>query len=303
MSKIKISCPCCGISLNADPQLSGSTVRCPKCLSPVPIKRKRQPEDSSLAQPVEASFNPRTTEEDLQTEKACLKCANVLQVHEKLCSKCGYHLVLETYFEDLSEESLQRRDTPKTKAEVWFEEQLYDYTSAAEVKLFSIIFLVFISLLFVVLGTVKFGSYSFFFSFPMVAGIWFSWYKAMQICGVLPDSNRERRLQKEQTSLSARQSPAPLQSNDHSLESQAMPAAPVSSESGSPEGDVQAVLVTTKPPLAKPAAASDSGKITEQGRGVPGKSTAAKKERPTNRPSKPKALPSDDEDDWLSDIV
>ncbi|PHR86890.1 MAG: hypothetical protein COA78_37600, partial [Blastopirellula sp.] len=250
MSKIKVSCPCCGVSLNADANLAGSTVRCPKCVSPVLIKRPKA--ESDLAQPVEASYETRVTDEDLETEKACPMCTHVLQKQENLCPKCGYHLVLETYFEDLAEENLQRRDPPKTKAEAWFESQLYDYTGADEVKLFSIIFLVFISLFLVVIGTVKFGGYSFFFSFPTIGGMWFVWYKAMQIFGVLPDPNRERRLQKELASNPAMVNPPSFVTSESSLESQAMSSVPAISAPVSSQGGVDAFKGTALVPEPMP---------------------------------------------------
>lgn len=193
MTDIRVVCPCCGVLLRAKPQLAGTTIRCPKCVSLVPVK---PPEDEDFAQPVEASYDAIPLEED-NVGRLCPKCANSLKPGAKFCQQCGWHLYLETYFEDLKAENLVVREVPTTKWEAWFASQLHESSNPRDVLFYSAIGGVVLTIIFLAVAHFRLGLWAL-LTLPLLVVAWIGWYRVMQLIGLLHDPTRKRLLAKEQ---------------------------------------------------------------------------------------------------------
>ncbi|WP_261360171.1 zinc ribbon domain-containing protein [Blastopirellula sediminis] len=316
MTDIRVVCPCCGVPLRAKAQLAGQTIRCPKCVSLVPIKA---PEDD-FAQPVEANYDAVPLEEN-NVGRVCPKCASSLKPGGKLCKQCGWHLELEACFEDLKEENLIVRDEPKTKWEAWFESQLHENTRPRDVLNFSAIVGVVMSIIFLAGAHLRFGMWGLLLS-PLLIVAWIAWYRFMQLIGLLHDPTRQRILEKERAERAANptpSSPAPT--------AEVAVAAPASGKTPQPSGGKppstsplsfdlpDAELPGQSKPTPKPKSEPPKPQrkvIRPAASGQPATTTAGSKPKPKpaapaapapnptpETPAKPK--PSDD--DWLNDLL
>lgn len=192
---IRITCPCCGVGINAEERLVGQTVRCPKCLG---ITKVVRPNSDDLAQVVESSYAPQPQDDDKPQATNCPKCSAGLPPGEYLCKSCGYHTKLEAYFEDLTEEALARGSEPKTKMEKWLDEQLHELATPRDVLIASGLCAAFVGFVTVVAGRIFFGpALGTILGLIAAGGIGYGWYVLMQRLGILKDPQRETRLQRE----------------------------------------------------------------------------------------------------------
>lgn len=326
---IRITCPCCGAGLKAEDRLIGQTIRCPKCLSVTKVSR---PKEEDLAKPVETNYEPQKHEEDHPRDKDCPKCGGHIPAGEYLCKKCGYHVKLEAYFEDLTEEALARGTEPKTKMEHWFEEQLHELASPRDVLIASAFCLVFLAVVDVIVGRIFFGPLPGTIVGLIVAGMMtFGWYVLMQRLGILNDPKREVRLQKEHQDREANVSRDPGQGRGAgetiakpiTERGMAMATSGAAASKGlalpDEEFDVDDIDLfddrpakpkpkpsKPQPPAAKPP---NAAKPQSPARPQPKAQPPAKSEEPasntTSSANKPKPQPSPqkNDDDWLNDLL
>ncbi|QDU74734.1 hypothetical protein Pan97_17470 [Bremerella volcania] len=194
---IRITCPCCGVGINAEERLIGQTVRCPKCLSITKVVRPKSDKDD-LAPVIEPSYETKTYEDDRPQPTDCPKCDKVIPAQEYLCKGCGWHTKLEAYFEDLTEEALARDSEPKTKMEKWLAEQLHELATPRDFLIASGLCAAFLGFVAVVAGRIFFGPLAgTIVGLIVAAGLAFAWFILMQRFGVLNDPKRAERLQRE----------------------------------------------------------------------------------------------------------
>lgn len=192
---LRLSCPCCGSRLHAEEQLVGQTLRCPKCLSPVVVKR---PSPEQLAPIVEASYEPKVYEEDIPHDTSCPKCEVQIAAGETLCRKCGWHLRLEAYFEDLTEDALAVDRQPKTREEKWLEEHLHEIATPRDVLIVSALCASVLCVLYVVVGRIAIGPWGgTAFGLLASAATWYGWLITMRRLGILEDPRRAQRLARQ----------------------------------------------------------------------------------------------------------
>ncbi|UUO08380.1 hypothetical protein M4951_08700 [Blastopirellula sp. J2-11] len=336
MSDIRVVCPCCGVSLRAKAQLAGQTIRCPKCVSLVPIKGS---EDEDFAQPVEASYDAVPLEED-NVGRLCPKCSNSLRPSAKLCQQCGWHLELETYFEDLKAENLIVREEPKTKWEAWFESQLHESTRPRDVLNYSAIGGVVLTIIFLAVAHFRLGAWAL-LTLPLLVVVWIGWYRIMQLIGLLHDPTRKRQLAKAQVqretasapvaavaatapvkTRAAVQSGAPVKSNSANSTGPLdfdLPDAEIPSESKSkPKSKSTTPAAAPQRKVVRPGQANETSNqsTTSNVKSAPAQRPAKSEPKPqkerkpaspappaakpvAEKPQKPKAA----DDDWLSDLL
>ncbi|MBA2115874.1 hypothetical protein [Bremerella alba] len=194
---IRITCPCCGVGINAEERLIGQTLRCPKCLSTTQVVRPKS-DDDDLAPVIEPNYETRAYDEDKPQPTDCPKCGKVIPAQQYLCKGCGWHVKLEAYFEDLTEEALAKDDEPKTKMEKWLEEQLHDLVTPRDFLIASGLCAVFVGFIFVVAGRIFLGALGgTIVGLILAAGLAFGWIILMRRFGALADPKREERLQRE----------------------------------------------------------------------------------------------------------
>lgn len=194
---IRITCPCCGVGINAEERLIGQTVRCPKCLSITKVLRPKS-DDDDLAPVIEPSYETKVYEDQRPQPTDCPKCGKVIPAEQYLCKGCGWHLKLEAYFEDLTEEALAKDSKPKTKMEKWLEEQLHELATPRDLLIASGLCAAFLGFVFVVVGRILFGVLGgTIVGLMLAAGLAFGWFVLMQRLGALNDPKREERLQRE----------------------------------------------------------------------------------------------------------
>jgi len=197
---IRITCPCCGVGINAEERLIGQTVRCPKCLGVTKVVRP-QHDDDDLAPVIEPNYETKAYEEDKPQPTDCPKCGKVIPAQQYLCKGCGWHIKLEAYFEDLTEEALARDAEPKTKMEQWLAEQLHELATPRDLLIASGLCAAFLGFASVVVGRIFFGPLGgTIVGLIVAAGIGFGWFVLMRRFGALADPKREERLQREQMS-------------------------------------------------------------------------------------------------------
>lgn len=322
MADIRVVCPCCGVSLRAKEQLAGQTIRCPKCVSLVPIKAA----DGEFAQLVETNYEAVPLEED-NVGRVCPKCSTSLKPGGKLCKNCGWHLDLETYFEDLKDDNLIVHEEPKTKWETWFENQLHESSRPRDVLNFSAIAGGIASVILLAVAHFRFGFWGVAFMFLVLIGGWIGWYRIMQLIGLLHDPTRKRILAKEKAQREA----TPETPSSAPAEPAAVRPAQVKRPtfSGKPKGTPQplsfdlpdaevAAEAKTKPQPApkkqtpaKPAAAAPERKVVRPASTNQPATAAAKPQpkpaAPAPAPPKPApeapAKPKASDDDWLDDLL
>lgn len=194
---IRITCPCCGVGINAEERLIGQMVRCPKCLSITKVLRPKS-DDDDLAPVIEPSYETKVYEDQRPQPTDCPKCGKVIPAEQYLCKGCGWHLKLEAYFEDLTEEVLAKDSEPKTKMEKWLEEQLHELATPRDLLIASGLCAAFLGFVFVVVGRILFGVLGgTIVGLMLAAGLAFGWFVLMQRLGALNDPKREERLQRE----------------------------------------------------------------------------------------------------------
>ncbi|MEX1041058.1 MAG: zinc-ribbon domain-containing protein [Pirellulaceae bacterium] len=201
MAEIRTACPVCQSSIRVAEHMQGQTVHCPKCLSLVSLTKRRpqEVEDDDLAMPVEANYDLPANPDDSESETParCPSCRNELAPKAKFCSKCGYHLAMETHFDDLIEENLQRREAPKTKAEQWLERNLDERATPRDVLIWSgactaivaVLMMLFFRAYSVTIGTLV--------GIVFAAGLAAVWFVGMRYLGLLEDPKRGQRLASE----------------------------------------------------------------------------------------------------------
>ena len=192
---LRLLCPCCGGRLNVEERLLGQDVRCPKCLSTMPVTR---PKAEDLATIIEPSYEPVPSDEDAPQPGDCPKCGQRLAAGQTLCAKCGYHTKLEGYFEDLTEEALTRDQQPKTRAERWLDSQLDERATRQDVLWASAFCVLFCVVALVVLGRIGLGPWlGTFLGLLLGAGLGYGWFMLMRYLGAIADPKREERLRQE----------------------------------------------------------------------------------------------------------
>lgn len=317
MADIRVVCPCCGVSLRAKEQLAGQTIRCPKCVSLVPIKAA----DGDFATVVEANYEAVPLEED-NVGRVCPKCSTSLKPGGKLCKNCGWHLDLEAYFEDLKDENLIVREEPKTKWETWFENQLHETSRPRDVLNYSAIGGGVATIFLLAVAQIRFGFGGLALMVLLLIGGWVGWYRIMQLIGLLHDPTRNRILAKEQGERevsSATPSSAPAEPTA------ARPAQVKRPSFGSKPGSALPPLSLDLPdadepaeakPKSTPAAAKPERKVVRPAAtgqpataaaGSPPK-PAASSQPPTAKPAaqpaaEAPAKPKASDDDWLNDLL
>lgn len=201
---IRITCPCCGVGINAEERLIGQTVRCPKCLSMAKVLRPKSDEDD-LAPLVEPSYETKAYEDERPQPTDCPKCGKVIPAQQYLCKGCGWHTKLEAFFEDLTEEALAKDAEPKTKMERWLEEQLHELVTPRDFLIASGLCTAFLGFVAVVVGRIIFGPLGgTILGLILAGGLAFGWYLLMQRFGALRDPKREERLQRERMDRQAK---------------------------------------------------------------------------------------------------
>lgn len=322
MADIRVVCPCCGVALRAKEQLAGQTIRCPKCVSLVPIK----PAEDDYALPVEANYEAVPLEEH-NVGRVCPKCANSLKPGGKLCSQCGWHLELEAYFEDLKDDNMIVREEPKTKWETWFADQLHENSRPQDVLNFSAIAGAVLTIITLAAVHLRFGMAGMLI-IPLLIGAWIAWHRVMQLIGLLNDPTRKRILAKEEAErknkAEAANSPPAAEAAvaTATVASKTKPATggkPASTKPLSfdlPEADLSG---QTKPqpstkPKPKAASAQPQRKKVRPGSAGQPSATAGTKPQPASKPAVPAkpaakpaaeapAKPKPSEDDWLNDLL
>lgn len=194
---IRITCPCCGVGINAEERLIGQTVRCPKCLSITKVLRPKR-DDEDLAPVVEPSYETKVYEDERPRDIDCPKCGKVIPAEQYLCKGCGWHTKLEAYFEDLTDEALSKGFEPKTKMERWFSEQLHELVSHTEFLIAAGLFTAFLGFVAVIVGRIFFGPLlGTIVGLILAAGMAFGWLVLMRRFGALNDPKRDERLHRE----------------------------------------------------------------------------------------------------------
>lgn len=202
MAEIRIACPVCQSSIRVAEHMQGQSVHCPKCLSVVSLTKpraKQEVEDDDLAMPVEANYDLPASPDDSESESPipCPSCRKELPPKAKFCSKCGYHLAMETHFDDLIEENIHRQEAPKTKAEQWLERNLDERATPRDVLIWSGACTVIVA----VLMMLFFRSYSVtggtLVGILFAAGLGAAWFFGMRYLGLLEDPKRGQRLASE----------------------------------------------------------------------------------------------------------
>lgn len=181
--------------------MQGQSVHCPKCLSVVSLTKRRpkQEEDDDLAMPVEANYDLPASPDDSEFEHPipCPSCRKELPPKAKFCPKCGYHLAMETHFDDLIEENIHRQEAPKTKAELWLERNLDERATPRDVLIWSGACTAIVA----VLMMLFFRSYSVtggtLVGILFAAGLGAAWFFGMRYMGLLEDPKRGQRLASE----------------------------------------------------------------------------------------------------------
>ncbi|PQO29238.1 hypothetical protein C5Y96_15950 [Blastopirellula marina] len=194
---IRITCPCCGVGINAEERLIGQTVRCPKCLSITKVVRPKR-DDDDLAPVIEPSYETKVYDDDRPQPTDCPKCSKVIPAQQYLCKGCGWHTKLEAYFEDLTEEALAKDTEPKTKMERWFNEQLHELVTHTEFLIAAGLFTAFLGFVAIVVGRIFFGPLlGTIVGLILAAGMAFGWLVLMRRFGALKDPKRDERLHRE----------------------------------------------------------------------------------------------------------
>ncbi|MFI4876179.1 MAG: hypothetical protein ACIALR_12600 [Blastopirellula sp. JB062] len=323
MSEIRVLCPCCGVTLRANPQLAGQTIRCPKCVSLVQVKGA----EDDFAQPVEASYETVPLEED-NVGRACPKCANPLRPSAKLCQHCGWHLVLETYFEDLKAENLVVRETPKTKWETWFAAQLHESSRPRDVLVFSAGGGIVATIIFLAVAHFRMGAWAL-LTLPLLIGLWLGWYRVMQLIGLLHDPTRKRLLAKEEAERKAAAASAPPEeapASDKTVSKKPTRSA-TELDLDLPAGEIagqakpQRPAVQTKKtvrPVRENRSPAETNAASKSQSAAPGKSAKEKNAPPAPSPKSPAqpshakpsqtqssqpAPPKASDDDWLNELL
>ncbi|TWT31830.1 hypothetical protein [Blastopirellula retiformator] len=313
MADIRVVCPCCGVSLRAKEQLAGQTIRCPQCVSLVPIK----PPEEGYAQPVEANYEAVPLEEQ-NVGRVCPKCANSLKPGGKLCSQCGWHLELEAYFEDLKDDNMVVREEPKTKWESWFADQLHENSRPQDVLNFSAIAGAVVTIITLAAAHLRFGMAGMLI-IPLLIGVWIAWYRVMQLIGLLNDPTRKRILAKEDAERKTKETApasAPM-----------TPAATATAAATTAKPTTGGKPAATKPlsfdlPDAdlpgqakpKPASAQPQRKPVRPDLASKPTVAAGSKPKPAPKPAAPArpaskpvaeapAKPKPSDDDWLNDLL
>jgi len=188
---IRLTCPCCGARLNANESLLGQTVKCPKCVGPVFVKR-------DIVKPVEPNYETRPIEDDTPQPTKCPSCTHLIPAGVSLCSKCGFHLKLEAKFENLTDAEIAKGREPKTREEAWLAENAHELSTPRDILVSTGLFVGFLSLASIVIGRIALGEVV-----GEIVGImasacyWFAWWVLMRRFGLLQDPNREKRLEQQ----------------------------------------------------------------------------------------------------------
>jgi len=295
---IRITCPCCGVGINAEERLIGQTVRCPKCLSMAQVKRANS--DDDLAPVIEPNYETKSYEDDKPQPTDCPKCGKVIPAQQYLCKNCGWHIKLEAYFEDLTEEALAQGSEPKTKMEKWLEEQLHELATPRDVLIASGLCAAFLGFVCVVIGRIVFGPLGGTIVGLMLAGgLGYGWFVLMQRFGALTDPKREERLQREKMDKRAMVSRNPGRGRGVS-EAIAKPVSP-SPRSGQP--------IAERLSLPDDEHHSDDVDLfadePKDSRNTSAPSKPASSHQPASSPSTPTSQePSQkNDDDWLNDLL
>ncbi|EAQ81198.1 hypothetical protein DSM3645_21542 [Blastopirellula marina DSM 3645] len=310
--------------------MAGQTIRCPKCVSLVPIKGS---EEDDFAQPVEAAYDAVPLEED-NVGRICPKCSHSLRPSAKLCQQCGWHLELETYFEDLKAENLIVREEPKTKWEAWFADQLHESTRPRDVLNYSAIGGVVLTIIFLAVAHFRMGAWAL-LTLPLLVAVWIGWYRIMQLVGLLHDPTRKRQLAKEQAEReTAAAAVTPVKSSAGVRSGAPVSGAPVKSNAASSTGplnfdlpDAELPSESKSPPKPRPTTTTPQRKVVRPGSTSAPTAASSGKSSPAARPAKSEPMPQQDrkpaspappaakpvvekpqkpkaaDDDWLSDLL
>lgn len=295
---IRVTCPCCGAAIKAEERLAGQTIRCPKCLSIARVKSAR-PDD--LAQAVEPNYSPQPHDDDQPRATDCPKCGNHLAAAEYLCKKCGYHIKLEAFFEDLTTESLAKGSEPKTKGERWLEGQLHELATPRDFMIISAACGLFLCLLVVLTARILVGPLpGTIAGVVMSAGIALAWYVLMQYLGVMNDPKREIRLARE---ASKKLESVPRQAEKGSVvKGKTHPPLPTSASKrppklDSPQFDVDDIdLFDEAPPKRKKAAPARPAAVESKTFKITPTASSPR------TPDESKHFAPKD-DDWLNDLL
>ncbi|MFN3153633.1 hypothetical protein [Bremerella sp.] len=290
---IRITCPCCGVGINAEERLIGQTVRCPKCLSITKVVRPKG-DDDDLAPVVEPNYETRVYEDERPRPTDCPKCGKVIPAQQYLCKGCGWHIKLEAYFEDLTEEALAKDSQPKTKMEKWLEEQLYELVTPRDFLIASGLCAAFLGFVAVVVGRIFFGTIV---GLIAAAGIAFGWFVLMRRFGVLNDPKREERIHRERMDQRAKVARDPGRGRGVSeaiakpitASSPAALATPERLSLPDEQYDVDDIDLFSDEPVKPRKSASESHPDNSR--------------QPASSSSSPPKPPKSGDDDWLNDLL
>lgn len=293
---IRITCPCCGVGINAEERLIGQTIRCPKCLSMTKVVRPKQ-DDEDLAPVIEPNYETKVYDDDRPQPTDCPKCGKVIPAQQYLCKGCGWHIKLEAYFEELTEEALAKDTEPKTKMERWFNEQLHELVSHTEFLIAAGLFTAFLGFVAIVVARIFFGPLlGTIVGLMLAAGMAFGWLVLMRRFGALEDPKREERLQRERMDQRAKVARDPGQGRGVS---EAI-ARPVSESSSRTEP-------STRIPLPDDEYDVDDIDLFSDGPAKPRQSSsqdaATSSPEPASSPSGSQKSPKNKDDDWLKDLL
>ncbi|MEW4562421.1 DUF5336 domain-containing protein [Bremerella sp. JC770] len=287
---IRITCPCCGVGINAEERLIGQTVRCPKCLGVTKVVRPKHADDD-LAPVIEPNYETKVYEEDKPQPTDCPKCGKVIPAQQYLCKECGWHIKLEAYFEDLTEEALARDSEPKTKMEQWLAEQLHELATPRDVLIASGLCAAFLGFASVVVGRIFFGPLGgTIVGMIVAAGIGFGWFVLMRRLGALNDPKREERLQREQMNQRGKVARNPGRGRG------------VSEAIAKPVGEFNRPVAEPPPRIALPDDQYDVDDIDlfADEPAQPRKEAPASSSQPASSSSK---STKNKDDDWLNDLL
>jgi len=310
MAEIRVACPVCQSSIRVAEHMQGQSVHCPKCLSLVSLTKrrsKRAEEDDDLAMPVEANYDLPTSPDDLASEMPipCPSCRKELPPKAKFCTKCGYHLAMETHFDDLIEENIHRQEAPKTKAEQWLERNLDERATPRDVLIWSgactaivaVLMMLFFRAYSVTGGTLV--------GILFAAGLGVAWFFGMRYLGLLEDPKRGQRLASETSGVKPKGSGklfggkrepegfSPWEKDKETAAPGTYHPKPIEEKLSldDDDEDLATPVQTPTPPPKK----QTTGPIAGQG----GKSPQTKTPRPDPPKPPPASEPSENKEDWL----